>query len=46
MNKSLGVNPEDLFNFKLSPYDEKMNALPSPNIVIATPSSANASAAS
>jgi hypothetical protein len=46
MNKSLGVNPEDLFNFKLSPYDEKMNALPSPNIVIATPSSANASATS
>ena len=45
-NKSLGVNPEDLFNFTLSPFDEKMSALPSPNIVIATPGSANASATS
>lgn len=47
MNASLGVNPEDLFDFKLSPFEEKMiNALPSPNIVIDTPSSANASATS
>jgi hypothetical protein len=46
MNKSLGLNPEDLFNFTLSPFDEKMSALPSPNIVIATPGSANASATS
>jgi hypothetical protein len=46
MNKTLGVNPEALFEFNLSPFDEKMNALPSPNIVIATPGSANASASS
>jgi hypothetical protein len=48
MTRSLGVKPEALFDFVLSPYDEKMmNALPSPNILIATPGSAtNASAKS
>jgi hypothetical protein len=43
MGKSLGINPETLFDFVISPFDEKMNALPSPNLVIATPSDTNES---